>query len=61
MKPLREVFAAPALIALVSLVGLMAALVGDGLWDGLSWLSLGGVTVLTLALSLDLCRWPRRR
>ncbi|MCI1729268.1 MAG: hypothetical protein LKM32_07810 [Chiayiivirga sp.] len=36
-------FAMPAVIALVSLVGLLAALVGDGLFDVLSWLALGTV------------------
>lgn len=36
-----HVFAAPTLMAVLSLVGLVAALVGDGAWDGVSWLTLG--------------------
>ncbi len=31
----------PGLLALASLVGLLAALLGDGAWDVLSWLTLG--------------------
>ena len=36
-----RVFGAPALLAASSAVGLLAALVGDGGWDALSWLALG--------------------
>lgn len=36
-----RIFAWPVLIALVSALGLFAALLGDGGWDGLSWLGLG--------------------
>jgi uncharacterized iron-regulated membrane protein len=45
-KPSRStlgVFAAPLLLALVSGGGLVSALLGDGLWDTLSWLALGGL------------------
>lgn len=37
---LRRIFAAPAAIALVSLAGLVAALIGDGAWDVAGWLGL---------------------
>jgi hypothetical protein len=37
---LRQVFAAPLAIALLSTVGLISALVGDDIWDVLSWLTL---------------------
>jgi hypothetical protein len=37
------VFAAPLLLALVSGGGLVSALLGDGLWDTLSWLALGSL------------------
>ncbi|UMY61988.1 MULTISPECIES: hypothetical protein [unclassified Pseudomonas] len=37
----RHIFAWPTLIALLSFTGLFAALLGDGLWDGLAWLGLG--------------------
>jgi hypothetical protein len=40
MSPFRRVWAAPAAIAVVSLVGLVAALLGDGLNDWVSWIGL---------------------
>ena len=39
-RTLRQIFAMPILIGILSTVGLVAALVGDGWWDGLSWASL---------------------
>ncbi|SEM78796.1 hypothetical protein SAMN04487857_10593 [Pseudomonas sp. ok272] len=41
-----KVFATPTVIALLSAAGLFAALLGDGLWDGLSWIGLGVPAVL---------------
>ncbi|MCU1761788.1 hypothetical protein NTD84_18960 [Pseudomonas sp. 14P_8.1_Bac3] len=45
MKPRQsnfwKVFTAPAVIGLLSAAGLFAALLGDGVWDALSWLGLG--------------------
>lgn len=35
------VFRWPLLIAVLSIIGLVSALVGDGVWDALSWASLG--------------------
>ncbi|WP_336333833.1 hypothetical protein [Pseudomonas putida] len=52
----RQIFAWPALIAVLSATGLFAALLGDGLWDSLAWLGLG----LSAALGLS-GFWPRRR
>lgn len=43
----------PALLAVGSVVGLVAALIGDGVMDWVSWLLLGGllgVTIWALAL-----------
>jgi hypothetical protein len=37
MRPLRAIFAAPALLAVLTGVGLMSALLGDDIWDALSW------------------------
>lgn len=51
----RRIFAWPALIALLSLVGLFAALLGDGAWDALSWLGLG------LSAALGVSGFLRRR
>ncbi len=41
-----RIFRWPAVIGLMSLAGLISALVGDGLYDALSWLLLGGVVLL---------------
>ena len=35
-----QIFAAPVFIGALSVIGLVAALVGDGWWDGVSWLTL---------------------
>lgn len=47
MKPFRpgrrsltQIFAWPLAVGALSTVGLVSALVGDGVWDGLSWLTL---------------------
>lgn len=40
MAGVIRIFAWPALIAAFSLIGLIAALVGDGVLDWLSWLGL---------------------
>ena len=53
-RTLWQVFRAPLLLALLSVVGLVAALVGDGLLDLLSWLTLGS-TLLVIAWY-----WSRR-
>ncbi|MGK6320502.1 hypothetical protein [Sphingomonas sp. DT-204] len=45
-----KIFRWPLLIAAVSLVGLVSALVGDGWYDLLSWLTLGStLAVMTIA------------
>jgi hypothetical protein len=36
----RQIFAAPAVVGVLSAIGLTAALLGDGLWDGVSWIVL---------------------
>lgn len=43
----RQIFAIPMVLGLLSVVGLVSALVGDGFWDGVSW--------LTLAIPIVLC------
>ncbi len=47
---LWQIFRWPLLLAMQSIAGLTAALVGDGLLDLLSWLCLGGVAVLMAGL-----------
>jgi hypothetical protein len=39
-RTLGQIFAAPIVVGALSIVGLVAALIGDGWWDALSWLSL---------------------
>jgi hypothetical protein len=39
---------APIALALLTLVGLISGLVGDGLWDAVSWIGLG-VPILACA------------
>ena len=41
-----KVFAIPTVIGLFTAAGLFAALLGDGIWDGLSWIGLGVPAVL---------------
>lgn len=36
----RQIFAVPLVLAILSIIGLVSALVGDGMWDGLSWIAL---------------------
>ena len=39
--PLSRIFAVPFAIGVVSAIGLVAALVGDDIWDVVGWLGLG--------------------
>ena len=39
--PARRVWGPPLAVAVISSVGLLAALFGDGLWDAVSWIALG--------------------
>jgi len=52
MKPRQsnfwKVFAIPTVIAVLSAAGLFAALLGDGVWDSLSWVGLSIPAVLAL-------------
>lgn len=38
---LGGIFAVPGLLAIASIVGLLSALIGDEIWDALSWVTLG--------------------
>ncbi|MHC9011319.1 hypothetical protein ACYX79_06775 [Stenotrophomonas rhizophila] len=54
VKPPRNPFIAPAWIALVSVVGLVSALIGDGVFDVISWL------VFTALIALVVRAWVKR-
>jgi hypothetical protein len=47
----RPVWRIPAVLGLVSIAGLIAALLGDGLWDAFSWLALSAPLVVTIYCS----------
>lgn len=38
--PFMKVYGAAILIAVITVYGLLSALLGDGIWDALSWLGL---------------------
>jgi len=46
---LRRIFGVPLLLAIATLVGLVSALLEDGIWDALSW--------VTLALPMIVAVW----
>ncbi len=48
----QQVFRAPLMVALAATLGLVSALFGDGLWDGLSWLALSVPVILGLIYGL---------
>jgi len=43
-----RIFGVPALLGGLSAVGLLSALLGDGIWDMLSWLTLGIPLLVTV-------------
>jgi hypothetical protein len=45
-QTVRQIVAWPALIGVLSTVGLLSALLGDGIWDGVSWIVLAIPVVL---------------
>jgi hypothetical protein len=49
----RKIYTLPTIIAGVSGVGLIFALLGDGIWDVMSWLAVG------LPLALAAWAWSR--
>ncbi|KIC82913.1 MULTISPECIES: hypothetical protein [Pseudomonas] len=47
-QPTWRIFIWPTVVALLTAVGLFAALLGDGVWDSLAWLGLGVSAALGL-------------
>ncbi len=43
-----RIWAVPVVLALLSGIGLVAALLGDGIWDVVSWITLAAPIVLVL-------------
>jgi len=54
LQSAREVFRAPMLLGLATAIGLVSALLGDGVWDALSWL-----TILAPVVAVVMA-WRRR-
>jgi hypothetical protein len=52
-----RIFAVPALLAVLTAGGLMAGLLGDGIWDDVSWVALAGPLALIAWRTLKL-PWP---
>jgi hypothetical protein len=50
-----QIFAVPLVVAAISLVGLLSALIGDDWWDAVSWLTLG----IPITLYLIFYYWRR--
>lgn len=48
-QSLGDIFLIPAIVAAVSCAGLISALVGDDVWDVLSW--------ITLSVPVAVCVW----
>lgn len=44
MQPFGPIWTAPIILGVLTIVGLISALVGDGIWDALSAVTLGAVT-----------------
>jgi hypothetical protein len=42
----------PLILGVATACGLLSALIGDGVWDGLSWLALGAPVAVGVLLSL---------
>ncbi len=41
-----QIWGAPTVLAVTSLIGLISALLADGFWDAVSWLGLGAPLVV---------------
>jgi hypothetical protein len=55
-QTLSQIFGWPLVIGVLSTIGLVAALVGDGIWDGVSWLAL----IIPIGLYALFLMRPRR-
>lgn len=47
-RTLAQIFYLPALFAAITTIGLLSALLGDGAWDALSWVTLACPIVATI-------------
>jgi hypothetical protein len=56
-QTLGQIFLGPMIVGLFSALGLVSALVGDGVWDGVSW----GMLLLPILLCVAFIVRGRRR
>lgn len=45
-RTLSQIFAMPIVLGILSTIGLVSALIGDGAWDAVSWITLAVPIVL---------------
>lgn len=48
----RQIWGMPVVLALASAVGLLSALLGDGIWDAVSWAALGAPVAVIVGYGL---------
>jgi len=59
-QSLRAIFLVPAVLAALTCVGLVSALLGDEMWDGLSWLTLSVPIVVVVWYALVRRQMPAK-
>jgi hypothetical protein len=57
----RKVYGAPCILAAITAYGLLSALLGDGLWDELSWIALAIPLVVIARKYVMSHRYPSRK
>jgi hypothetical protein len=62
MKPIRgvRIWPVPIALGILTCLGLVAALVADGIWDAISWIGLGIPVMVGLWFAWGQPRRPRR-
>jgi hypothetical protein len=45
---LGQIYAAPLALAVLTAIGLVAALLADGVWDGVSWIALAAPVAMVV-------------
>jgi hypothetical protein len=61
MSPFWRLWGWPLVLAVLSAIGLISALVADGVWDGVSWLLLTAPVAVSVIYGLRRHKAPSRR
>ena len=56
-RGLIRIFAVPAILAVLTIFGLTSGILGDGIWDAISWIALG---IPIAVVVFHLCRSSAR-